>query len=172
MNAASTPYEPTADPVPKATTARHTEAPPGQDQNKLTGIVARPVNGLFRTGVSARPDRWPVAVHDLGLVLVPGRGRPVRVQDQGPAPAVDHDLVVVTAQEDAPGEAGGAAVSYVLDMVHLARRGGLVAAARPPAPPVPRPRSAGMARAGRPSPLPGRAATPDLFPSANFDWED
>ena len=33
-------------------------------------------------------------MEDLGLVLVPGGGRPVRVDDQGPAPAVDDDLVV------------------------------------------------------------------------------
>jgi hypothetical protein len=40
-----------------------------------------------------------VAVQHLGLVLVPGGGRPVRVDDQGPAPAVDGDLVVEGAKE-------------------------------------------------------------------------
>ena len=40
-------------------------------------------------------------MQDLRLVLVPrGRG-PVRVDDQGPAPAVDHDVVVEPAQQDA-----------------------------------------------------------------------
>jgi hypothetical protein len=40
--------------------------------------------------------RWgSVAVEHLGAVGVPGGGRPVRVQDQGPAPLVDDDLVVV-----------------------------------------------------------------------------
>ena len=40
------------------------------------------------------PGGWPVAVQDFRLVLVPrGRGA-VRVQDQGPALLVDHDLVV------------------------------------------------------------------------------
>jgi glycine cleavage system aminomethyltransferase T len=39
----------------------------------------------------------PVAVQDLGLVLVPGGGGAVGVQDQGPALAVDGDLVVVPA---------------------------------------------------------------------------
>jgi len=31
---------------------------------------------------------WSVAVQDLGLVLVPGAGRPVRVHHQRPAPPV------------------------------------------------------------------------------------
>ena len=44
---------------------------------------------------------WSVAVQHLGLVLVPGRGGPVGVDDQGPAPAVDDDLVVEGAQQDA-----------------------------------------------------------------------
>jgi len=44
---------------------------------------------------------WSVAVQHLGLVLVPRAGRPVRVDDQGPAPAVDHDLVVEGAEQDA-----------------------------------------------------------------------
>src|SRR5205807_7026488 len=40
------------------------------------------------------PGGWSVAVQGLGFVLVPRGGRPVGVQDQGPAPAVDDDLVV------------------------------------------------------------------------------
>ena len=47
------------------------------------------------------PGRRPVAVEHLGLVLVPGGRRPVRVDDQGPAPAVDRDLVVEPAQKHA-----------------------------------------------------------------------
>jgi hypothetical protein len=42
-----------------------------------------------------RTDRGSVAVQDLRLVLVPGGGGAVGVQDQGPAPPVDDDLVVV-----------------------------------------------------------------------------
>ena len=55
---------------------------------------------------------WSVAVEDLGLVLVPGAGRPVRVQDQGPAPAVDHDLVVEAAEQYAVCGAGLAAILF------------------------------------------------------------
>src|SRR6185437_14702917 len=50
-------------------------------------------------GMLPGPDRGSVAVEHLGLVLVPGRGRPVRVDDQGPAPAVDRDLVMEPAQK-------------------------------------------------------------------------
>jgi hypothetical protein len=49
---------------------------------------------------------------------------------------VDRDLVVEEAQQDAGPDAGRAAVGLVPDMVNLARRGGLVAAAGPPAVPV------------------------------------
>jgi hypothetical protein len=45
-------------------------------------------------GVSSRANRRSVAVQDLGLVRVPRGGGTVRVQDQGPAPPVDHNLVV------------------------------------------------------------------------------
>ena len=41
---------------------------------------------------------WAVAVEDLRLVGVPGGGGAVGVQDQGPAPPVDHDLVVEPAE--------------------------------------------------------------------------
>src|SRR5579859_2017574 len=72
-------------------------------------------------------------MQDFGAVGVPGGGGAVGVQDQGPAPAVDHDLVVIAAEQDAVFEAGVAAVGFVLDVVDLARGGGLVAAARPAA---------------------------------------
>src|SRR5689334_24591583 len=77
------------------------------------------------------PDRGAVAVQHLGPVLVPGRGRPVRVDDQGPAPPVNRDLVMEPAQKYAVLDAGRAAVSLVPGVVHLARLGGLVA---PPGP--------------------------------------
>src|SRR5262245_55014961 len=80
--------------------------------------------------------RWSVAVQDLGLVLVPGGGGAVRVQDQRPAASVDHDLVVEAAQEDAVPGAGVAAVGLVRGVVDFAGGGGLVAAARPAAVPV------------------------------------
>ena len=44
-------------------------------------------------GRSAGADGRAVAVDDLGLVLVPGRGRAIRVQDHGPAPLMDDNLV-------------------------------------------------------------------------------
>jgi hypothetical protein len=40
-------------------------------------------------------------VQHLGLVVVPGGGGAVGVQDQGPAPAVDHNLVMEEAEQDA-----------------------------------------------------------------------
>jgi hypothetical protein len=43
---------------------------------------------------------------------------------------VDDDLVVV-AEQDAVGEAGGTAVSYVFDVMDFTSHGGLVAAAGP-----------------------------------------
>jgi hypothetical protein len=48
----------------------------------------------------------------------------------------DDDLVVIGALKEAILEAGVAAVGFVLDVVDLAGRSGLVAAAGPPAPPV------------------------------------
>src|SRR5258707_11098799 len=74
---------------------------------------------------------WSVAVQHLGLVLVPRAGRPVRVDDQGPAPAVDHDLVVEGAEQDAVLGRRRAAVGLVPGVVHLAGAGGLGAAAGP-----------------------------------------
>ena len=49
--------------------------------------------------------------------------------DQGPALAVNHDLVVIETQNNAVFGAGLAAVGLVLDVVDFARRRGLVAAA-------------------------------------------
>ena len=76
-------------------------------------------------------------MQDLGLVLVPGGGGAVGVQDQGPAPAVDHDLVVEPAKKDAVLDGRGAAVRLVPGVVHLAAPGGLVAPPGPLAVPVP-----------------------------------
>src|SRR5205823_4636553 len=58
---------------------------------------------------SPRPDRGAVALEHLGLVLVPRRGRPVRVQHQGPAPPVDYHLVVEAADKHAVAPAPAAA---------------------------------------------------------------
>jgi hypothetical protein len=71
-----------------------------------------------------------VAVQDFGAVGVPGGGGAVGIQYQRPAPPVNHDLVVVRAQQHAISEAGGATVSFVLDMVYLTGGGWLVAAAQ------------------------------------------
>ena len=53
------------------------------------------------TGAVTRPGRGSVAVEDLGFVLVPRGGGAVGVDGQGPAPAVDDDLVVEGAEQDA-----------------------------------------------------------------------
>src|ERR1700733_6506443 len=90
---------------------------------------------------------WSVAVQDLGLVLVPRRGRPVRVDDQGPAEPVDHDLVVVVAEQDAVFEAGVAAVGFVCGVGDLNAGGGLGASAGPFAVPAAEPD--GVADPGR-----------------------
>ena len=58
----------------------------------MTDVTGRKGDSL--RGFSPRPDRGSVAVQDLGLVLVPRGGGAVGVQDQGPAPPVDRDLVV------------------------------------------------------------------------------
>jgi hypothetical protein len=71
-----------------------------------------------------------VAVEDLGAVGVPGGGAAVRIERERPAPAVDGDLVVEEAEEEAVFETGGAAVGLVADVVDLAGGGGLGAAAR------------------------------------------
>ena len=51
--------------------------------------------------MARQPVTNPPNLPALGLVLVPRRRRPVRVDDQGPAPAVDDDLVVEGAEQDA-----------------------------------------------------------------------
>jgi hypothetical protein len=78
-----------------------------------------------------------VAVEDLRFVLVPRAGGPVRVDDKRPAPAVNHDLMVEGAEQDAVFHRGRAAVGLVPGVVHLAGAGGLGAAAGPLAVPVP-----------------------------------
>src|SRR5690242_7846714 len=100
-----------------------------------------PLSGIC-WGLSARPPgalpgagRWTVAAQDLGLVLIPGGGGAVGSEDEGPALAVDGDLVVIPAKQDAVGEAGAAAVGFVTDMVDFTD-GGRLAAARPAAVPV------------------------------------
>src|SRR5580700_8805238 len=84
-----------------------------------------------QAGVLPGARWWAVAVEHLGAVGVPGGSGAVGVQDQGPAPPVDHDLVVEETQQDAACDAGGAAVGLVLDVVDLAGPGGLAAAAGP-----------------------------------------
>src|SRR5258705_3457630 len=87
-----------------------------------------------------------VAVQHLGLVLVPRAGRAVRVDDQGPAPAVDHDLVVEGAEQDAVLGRGRAAVGLVPGVVDLAGAGGLGATSGPLAVPVAQPERAAQLR--------------------------
>jgi hypothetical protein len=116
--------------------------------DRAIGLPA--IGGWFRSGSeTAAPGQaggpgvlpgaggWAVAVEDLGTVRVPGGGRSVRVQDQSPAPAVNHHLVMIKAKQDAVFDAGGAAVGLVADVVDLAGAGRLGAAAGPPAVPVP-----------------------------------
>src|SRR5690242_21576431 len=86
---------------------------------------------MVRPGALPGPGGWSVAVQDLGLVLVPGSGGAIRIDHEGPAALVDHDLVVVPAQEDAASDAGLAAVGLVAGVVDLARSRGLLAAAGP-----------------------------------------
>jgi WD40 repeat protein len=88
-------------------------------------------------GRSPRAHGWAVAVDDLGLVLVPGGGGAVGVEDDGPAPLVDDDLVVKEAEQGAVGDASRAAVGLVAQVVHLAAGRGLVTAAGEPAVLVP-----------------------------------
>ena len=84
-------------------------------------------------GVLPGADGGAVAVQDFRFVGVPRGGGAVGVQDQGPAPPVDDDLMVEETQQDAVFGAGLAAVGLVPDVVDLACGGGLVAAAGPPA---------------------------------------
>src|SRR5580700_4760788 len=82
-------------------------------------------------GVLPGPGWRAVAVQDFGFVFVPGGGGAVGVQDQGPAPPVDDDLVVIKTQQDAVFGAGLAAVLLVPHVMHLARAGGLIAPSGP-----------------------------------------
>src|SRR5690348_6300639 len=82
-------------------------------------------------GALPGPGGRSVAVQDLGFVLVPGSGGAIGIYHEGPAALVDHDLVVVPAQEDAAFDAGLAAVGFVAGVVDLARSRGLPAAAGP-----------------------------------------
>ena len=80
----------------------------GSPQPADGGVVDGP-RGV--PGPLSGPGGRSVAVQDLRLVLVPrGRGA-VRVQDQGPALLVDHDLVVEKTEQDAVLDAGLAAVA-------------------------------------------------------------
>ena len=65
-------------------------------------------------------DGRAVAVDDLGLVLVPGGRRAIRVQDYGPAPLMNDNLVVKETKQGAVFDAGGAAVLAVPQVVDLA----------------------------------------------------
>ena len=76
-------------------------------------------------------------MQDLRLIAVPGGSGAVGVEHDGPAHLVNRHLMVERAEQDAVLDAGLAAVRLVGDMVHLAGRGGLVAAAGPPAMLVP-----------------------------------
>src|SRR5713226_7689317 len=60
-----------------------------------------------------------VAVQDAA-VGAGGGGGAVGVQGDGPAPAVDEDEVVETAQQEAVGQAGGAALAAGDDVVDVA----------------------------------------------------
>src|ERR1700684_1802629 len=81
---------------------------------------------------------WSVAVQDLGPVGAVGGGGAVGMENDGPAPLVDHDVVVIPAEKPAVVEAGLAAVGLGSGVVDLACRGGLVAAVGEPAVLVPR----------------------------------
>src|SRR6266536_3404128 len=88
-------------------------------------------------GWSPGADGRAVAVDDLGLVLVPGGRGAVGVQDHGPAPLVNNNLVMKEAKQGAVFDAGRAAVGPVPQVVDLAAGRGLVAAAGEPAVLVP-----------------------------------
>src|ERR1035437_6832594 len=109
-----------------------------------TGVGGMPafpppaVPGVTRRGRGlAGAGGWAVAAQDFGFVPVPGGGGAVGVADQGPAHPVDHDVMVIPAQQDAVLQAGDAAVALVPEVVDLAGCGGLVAAACPLAELVP-----------------------------------
>jgi hypothetical protein len=110
------------------------EALGGEDVSIIRhGNRPSPHRGSSGPGVLPGSGGWAVAVQDLGVVGVPGGGGAVRVEGECPAPAVDGDLVVEEAQQDAVADAGGSAVGLVPDVVDLAGGGGLGAAAGPPA---------------------------------------
>src|SRR6266566_2814285 len=70
----------------------------GWNDSSTRSRYLRPLTFLPETGPGAPlpgAGGGSVAVEHFGLVLVPRRGRPVGVEHQGPAPAVDRDLVVV-----------------------------------------------------------------------------
>src|SRR5690242_10346058 len=102
---------------------------PGGGRGHDPGYPAVSGRGAGVTGWSPRADGGSVAVEGLGLVLVPRRGGAVGVQDQDPAPPVNHDLVVEPAQKHAIPDGRGPAVGLVPGVVDLARLGGLVAPA-------------------------------------------
>ena len=83
----------------------------------------RPLHGCSRYALGA------VAAQDFGAVRAPGGGGAVGVHGDGPAPAVDRDLVVEGAVQAAVPDAGLAAVGLVGEMFDLAGGGGLAAAA-------------------------------------------
>ena len=97
----------------------------------LTDLAAYPRRGV-PPGVLPGLSWRAVAMQDLRLVRVPGGGA-VGVEHDGPAHSVDHDLMVVPAEQNAVFHAGLAAVGLVRDMMHLGRRRGLVATPSPPA---------------------------------------
>src|SRR5450756_282552 len=71
---------------------------------------------------------WCVAAEDLAAGAV-GAGGPVGEELDVPAPAVDADVVVVLAQQDAVPDAGRAAVLEAVSYTHLAAGGAPAAAA-------------------------------------------
>jgi Molybdopterin-binding domain of aldehyde dehydrogenase len=60
--------------------------------SRLFSLWAGPASGM--PGGLSGPGRGAVAAQDLGPVLVPGGGGAVGMQQDGPAPPVDHDLMV------------------------------------------------------------------------------
>src|SRR6201995_477481 len=99
-----------------------------RDQAQLYGLIGRlqefgiellAVEPADRSDGGSEPGLLPgagrgaVAVQDFGLVLVPRGGGAVGVDGQGPAPAVNHDLVVEGAQEHAVLDGGRAAAGLV-----------------------------------------------------------
>src|ERR1035441_105138 len=91
------------------------------------------VAGALAGGAGGRA----VAVQDLGFIGAVSSGGAVGVQDDGPAPLMDDDMVVEPAVQSAVVDAGLAAVGLVGDVVDLAAGRGLVAAAGEPAVLVP-----------------------------------